>query len=208
VSLVVLVILAMVWAVFLLPQLFRARAERSTDLIGAFGRQLSVLERATSVGQGSVTPLRPAAGRRPAGVRPAGVRPAGVRPAGVRPAGVRPAGVRPAGTVAPARAAASRSTDGYAVARRRSSGRASVRKRRRDILCGLLVAMSASLVLSLIPALGKMVWVHLALDVAFVAYLALLVRVRNLAAERELKVRYLPTMANPQPQLLLRRSAN
>jgi hypothetical protein len=53
-----------------------------------------------------------------------------------------------------------------------------------------------------------MVWVHLALDVAFVAYLALLVRVRNLAAERELKVRYLPTMANPQPQLLLRRSAN
>ncbi|CAN5684092.1 hypothetical protein BH24ACT2_BH24ACT2_14400 [soil metagenome] len=187
-SLVVLVILAMVWAVFLLPQLFRARAERSTDLIGAFGRQLSVLERATSVGQGSVTPLRPAAGR--------------------RPAGVRPAGVRPAGTVAPARAAASRSTDGYAVARRRSSGRASVRKRRRDILCGLLVAMGASLVLSLIPALGKMVWVHLALDVAFVAYLALLVRVRNLAAERELKVRYLPTMANPQPQLLLRRSAN
>ncbi len=70
------------------------------------------------------------------------------------------------------------------------------------------MAMGASLVLSFIPALGKMMWVHLALDLAFVAYVALLVRVRNLAAERELKVRFLPTVTNPQPQLLLRRSAN
>jgi hypothetical protein len=193
VSLVVLVILAMVWAVFLLPQLFRARAERSTDLIGAFGRQLSVLERATSVSQGSVTRLRPAAGR---------------RAAGARPAGMRPAGMRPAGSIALARAATPRPTGGHAVARHRSPGRASARKRRRDIFCGLLVAMGVSLVLSIIPAMGMMLWVHLALDVAFVAYVALLVRVRNLATERELKVRFLPTVSSPQPQLLLRRSAN
>ena len=176
-SLVVLVILAMVWAVFLLPQLFRAKAERSTDLIGAFGRQLSVLERATSVSQGSVTRLRPA-------------------------------GMRPAGSIALARAATPRPTGGHAVARHRSPGRASARKRRRDIFCGLLVAMGVSLVLSIIPAMGMMLWVHLALDVAFVAYVALLVRVRNLATERELKVRFLPTVSSPQPQLLLRRSAN
>ena len=192
-SLVVLVILAMVWAVFLLPQLFRARAERSTDLIGAFGRQLSVLERATSVSQGSVTRLRPAAGR---------------RPAGARPSGARPAGMRPAGSIALARAATPRPTGGHAVARHHSPGRASARKRRRDIFCGLLVAMGVSLVLSIIPAMGMMLWVHLALDVAFVAYVALLVRVRNLATERELKVRFLPTVSSPQPQLLLRRSAN
>ncbi len=188
-SLVVLVILAMVWAVFLLPQLFRARAERSTDLIGAFGRQLSVLERATSVGQGSVTRMRPASGR--------------------RPAAVRPSVARPAGSIAFARTAAPRPAGGSASAgsRRPSLAVTGVRKRRRDILCGLLVAMGVSLVLSFVPALGTMLWVHLALDLAFVAYVAMLVRVRNLAAERELKVRFLPTVATSQPQLLLRRSA-
>ncbi|HWH35859.1 MAG TPA: hypothetical protein VNT56_11140, partial [Acidimicrobiales bacterium] len=72
-SLVVLVILAMVWAVFLLPQLVRARAERSTDSIGAFRHQLSVLERATPVAAGTVTRLRPVPGPRPAvDLRPAG----------------------------------------------------------------------------------------------------------------------------------------
>lgn len=182
-SLVVLVILAMVWAVFLVPQLFRARAERSTDLIGAFGRQLSVLERATSVGQGSVTRLRPASGR--------------------RPAGAPPASMRPGGSTGLARAAAPRPTGAHP----RPTGRASARKRRRDIFCCLLLAMGATLVLSLIPAFRMMLWVHLVVDVAFVAYVALLVRVRNLAAERELKVRFLPAVNNPAPQLLLRRSA-
>ena len=47
-SLVVLLILAMVWAVFLVPQVVRARAEKTpADSIGAFRNQLSVLERAT-----------------------------------------------------------------------------------------------------------------------------------------------------------------
>lgn len=192
-SLVVLVILAVVWAVFLVPQLFRARAERSTDLIGAFGRQLSVLERATSVGQGSVTRLRPASGRRPVG-------------APLAPS----AAMRPGGSAALSRAAAPRPTGARprpAVAHHRSPGRASARKRRRDIFSGLLLAMGATLVLSIIPAFRMMLWVHLVVDVAFVAYVTLLVRVRNLAAERELKVRFLPAVSNPAPQLLLRRSA-
>ncbi|HWH36140.1 MAG TPA: hypothetical protein VNT56_12585 [Acidimicrobiales bacterium] len=77
----------------------------------------------------------------------------------------------------------------------------------RDVFCGLLVAMGVSLVLSLVPALRMMLWVHLAIDLAFAGYVALLVRARNLAAERELKVRFLPTVGAPQPQLLLRRSA-
>lgn len=47
-SLVVLLILAVVWAVFLIPQVVRARAEKTpADSIGAFRTQLSVLERAT-----------------------------------------------------------------------------------------------------------------------------------------------------------------
>lgn len=182
-SLVVLVILAMVWAVFLLPQLFRARAERSTDSIGTFRRQLSVLERTAPAGRGSVANLRPAVARGPAGVRPVGT--VGLS----RPATAPPVGV-------------------HAASRHRAAGRASARKRRRDIFCGLLVAMGATFVLSLIPAMRAMLWLHLALDIAFVGYVTLLVRARNLATERDLKVRFLPTVAQPQPQLLLRRSAN
>ena len=45
-SLVVLLILAMVWAVFLVPQVVRARAEKTpADSIGAFRRHLGVLQR-------------------------------------------------------------------------------------------------------------------------------------------------------------------
>ncbi|MBW3615857.1 MAG: hypothetical protein KY439_11215 [Actinobacteria bacterium] len=173
-SLVVLVILAVVWAVFLLPQLFRARAERSTDSIGIFRHQLSVLERTTPAGGASITRLRPA--QRPHAAR-------------TRPA-PRPTSINRA-----------------PVARPHHSGRALARKRRRDVLCGLMVAMGASLVLSLIPALRMMLVLHLLLDGLFVVYIALLVRARNLATERDLKVRFLPT-PTPQPQLLLRRSAN
>ena len=174
-SLVVLVILAVVWAVFLLPQLFRARAERSTDSIGAFRHQLSVLERTTPAGAASVTRLRPAHRPQAPSAIPPSARP-------VRPA--RP-GISP----------------------RHHAGRALARKRRRDVLCGLLVAMGATLVLSLIPALRSMLFVHVVLDGLFAAYVGLLVRARNLATERDLKVRFLPSAA-PQPQLLLRRSAN
>jgi hypothetical protein len=48
VSLVVLLILAVVWAVFLIPQVARFGAEKTrADSIGVFRTQLSVLERAT-----------------------------------------------------------------------------------------------------------------------------------------------------------------
>src|SRR5687767_4466142 len=46
VSLVVLLFLAIVWAVFLVPQVLRARAEKTpSDSIGAFRNQLNVLDR-------------------------------------------------------------------------------------------------------------------------------------------------------------------
>jgi hypothetical protein len=52
VSLVVLLILAVVWAVFLIPQVARVRAEKTpADTVGAFRHQLSVLER-TNAGNG------------------------------------------------------------------------------------------------------------------------------------------------------------
>jgi hypothetical protein len=54
--------------------------------------------------------------------------------------------------------------------------------------------------------------VHLLVDFMFVAYVALLVHMRNQAAEREMKVHFLPgqlAARRPEPAaLLLRRSAN
>ncbi|MGD9796981.1 MAG: hypothetical protein AB7H43_12780 [Acidimicrobiia bacterium] len=54
----VLLILAIVWAVFLIPQVIRARTERGpADSVGAFRNQLSVLERTSPSAWGR--PARP-----------------------------------------------------------------------------------------------------------------------------------------------------
>ena len=161
-SLVVLLILAVVWAVFLVPQVLRARAEKTqADSIGAFRNQLSVLERTSPGG----TPGRPA--RTATGV-----------PAVY--AG-RPVGLR-------------------------VSQKELVRRRRQNILLGLLALMATTLLLGVV--VPRFFLVHVLLDVLFVAYCALLVRARNLAAERDMKVRYLPSLGGPAPEpaLLLRRS--
>lgn len=88
------------------------------------------------------------------------------------------------------------------MARRRSI------KRRRDVFVGLLVAMAASLVLGAIPALRVLWAVHLVFDLLFAAYVAALVYIRNMAAEREMKLSFLPTSRSVEQGLLLRRSAN
>lgn len=81
-NLVVILILAVVWAVFLIPQVVRARAERgSGDSIGAFQKQLSVLQRTTPAAPGLSPSFRAAPIAGP-GARPA--RPGS--PAGPRPA--------------------------------------------------------------------------------------------------------------------------
>ncbi len=74
----------------------------------------------------------------------------------------------------------------------RSLARRSSRRRRRDILMALLVAAGITLVGGALPSL-RMLWlVHLVVDGLLAAYIALLVRQRNLATERQLKVRLLP----------------
>lgn len=86
--------------------------------------------------------------------------------------------------------------------------KASTIKRRRDIFVGLLVAMAGSLVLGALPPLRVLWMLHVVLDLAFVAYVATLIYLRNAAAEREMKVRFLPNAAAAEPALLLRRSAH
>ena len=86
-------------------------------------------------------------------------------------------------------------------------------KRRRDVFVGLLVGMGASLVLGFLPPLRALWAVHVVVDVLFLAYLAMLIYARNLAAERDMKVRFLPSAAGrvpavAEPALAYRRSAN
>lgn len=57
----VLLILAVVWGVFLIPQVLRARADRGpADSIGSFRNQLSMIERSLPGGTGRVTHLNAA----------------------------------------------------------------------------------------------------------------------------------------------------
>jgi hypothetical protein len=84
---------------------------------------------------------------------------------------------------------------------RRPSARSQARRRRRDILFSLLVAAGTTLVLGAVPAL-RMLWlVHVVVDMLLIGYVSLLVRQRNLATERELKVRLLPTSRRHEARL-------
>lgn len=88
---------------------------------------------------------------------------------------------------------------------RRIRARAS-RKRRRDILVGLLWAMGITLFVGLIPVFRFVLLLHVVADLLFAAYVALLVHMRRLSLERDEKVHRLPT----QPgviDLALRRSS-
>ncbi len=197
----VLVVLAIVWAIFLIPHLRDARAQqRPGDSISAFRRQLAVMQRSFSDGRSS--------SRRPSVVRSAPAFPR--RPLSPRPLRFAPSGRSP---VAPEPPGGPSRSPRRTLAPGAWSGRARLRKRRRDILYALLAAVAGSLVLGLIPGLRVMLGLNIVLDLLCVAYVALLIRARNLAAEREMKVRYLPRAVPvpatvPAPALLLRRSAN
>jgi hypothetical protein len=116
---VVLLVLAIVWAAVLGPSLLRRRAERSGDSIGAFHRQLRVLER---TGPTVIDPAHTLQARRPFRLP--------------RPASGFPV-VRPDAPLRPVRG---RRPDPYF--------RADACRRRRNILLGLLGATFLSAVLA------------------------------------------------------------
>ncbi len=106
-----------------------------------------------------------------------------------------PAPMALAATVGPPRARLGAAPQGMTVAQRR----------RRDVLVGLFAAVSVTFVGALLTG-STMVWgLQLLVDVLLVTYVVLLVRMRTLAAEQRVKVRYLP---QPAPQLALRRTAS
>jgi hypothetical protein len=165
-TIVVLLILAVIWAAVLIPPLLGARAEgRPADSIGDFRRQLSVLRRAAPIGTPPAHTLA-AYGNMPFVAGP------------------------------------------HTQSRQDAARRRTV-KRRRDVFYALVTSMGGTLALGMIPGMRVLLGLHLVLDALFVAYVALLVRMRNQAAEREMKVRFLPhAAAAPEPAFAMRRSAN
>jgi hypothetical protein len=179
----VLLILAVIWAAVLIPPFLRVRAEgRPADSITDFHRQLSVLRRAGPRvgGQGDFVP--------------------GLRGPSAGPeSSYSGRHVAPYAPSRPSLAPVARPA--FADGRHASFARRNARRRRRDILMTLLVAAGTTLVLGAIPAL-RMLWlVHAAADVLLFGYVALLIRQRNLATERELKVRLLPTARRHEARL-------
>lgn len=172
----VLLILAVVWALVLVPPALRARTEaRPADSITAFRRQLSTLQRTGPFR--AVTVTRAGA---PVSDAPQFPMPATASPV-VRPSMARLQAARPA-------------------------TRSQVQKRRRDIFIGLVAAAVISLLFGAVPGLHILLLVHLLADALLGTYCALLIRVRHAAAEREMKVRFMPGSPQVEPALLYRRA--
>jgi hypothetical protein len=147
---VVLLILAVVWAIFLVPQVLRARATRSGDSVGAFAQQLSILGRTSPAGS----------------------------PHLMRPLPMVPG--HDDDELGPSRMTLDEA-----------------RKRRKEVIRALLIAMAATFVLGLLPPLRKLLLLNLLLDMAFVGYLVLLYRAQSATADRRARTRRLRAPAPP-----------
>jgi hypothetical protein len=183
VTFVLLIILAVVWAVYLVSWARSRTEHRSVNSISTFNKHLSVLER--------TTPGRPSAPTRIAG-SPAPTRSAVSL---ARPA-FAPTSYSPVGSP----------RHSVALTRRQA------KERRKNILFGLagfaLVTLAAAVMMG-----GVMVYLHLLADLLLGGYVLLLVQTQRLAMERQHKVRYLQQPADygdydqPAP-LYLQHSAN
>jgi hypothetical protein len=149
---VVLLILAVVWAIFLVPQVLRARATRTGDSIGAFAQQLSILGRTSPAGS----------------------------PHLMRPLPMVPGHDH---------------DDDDDLGPRMTLDEA--RKRRKEVVRALLIAMAATFVLGLLPPLRKLLLLHLMLDIAFVAYVVLLYKAQSATADRRARTRRLRAPSAP-----------
>ena len=80
--------------------------------------------------------------------------------------------------------------------------------RRTGLVVRNLLTVGVAVTFLLALALGGSVWMlHLAVDVAFLAYVGLLISIQQQSMEKDVKVRYMPqaTRQAPQPQLAVRR---
>jgi hypothetical protein len=161
-TLVVLLVLAVLWAVVLLPPLLRSRmtSTRSVDSIGDFNHKLGVLGRTNGSAPDAASLLAPSVIR---------TTPLPAQRRAARAPLSRPAGVHSA-----------------AGAAHRAA------KRRGDVLRVLVIATALTMALAYFTGSSLLWGVQLLTDIALVAFLGLWAWTRSLQAEREEKVRFLP----------------
>ena len=180
----VLIILAVLWAVVLVPPVLRARSQRSADSIVDFNYKLDVLGRTGG-------------NRRRRARGPV--------------SGTAVPDVAVPGAAMPVLLAAPMSSNGMSSHAIVSSAAQRSARRRGQVLRVLAFAVASTLLLAL-TAHVAVAWVlQVLVDLAAVAYLAMWAWLRNVQAERLDKVRYIPDLRVPElrhPAMALRRSAS
>jgi hypothetical protein len=81
-------------------------------------------------------------------------------------------------------------------------------KRRRDVLMVLLCALTVTGLIGIIPAMHVVLMVTAFVGVVLALYVGLLIRLRNQALEREVKLRYLPRSPDYDVPVSVRRAAS
>ena len=167
----VLLLLALIWGALLISWLRSRTSTTFSDSVGTFRRHLTVLERTTPT---VVQPANRLYGNHERRTSPALRTTSSL----ARPVAPGPVRARPVAANA-------------AALRRRQS-----QKRRRDVFFALLAGAVGSLAIALVPGLSIMWSVQVLFDLLLGGYVAVLIRLRNQAAERDMKLRYM-TAAHP-----------
>jgi hypothetical protein len=189
----IVVILAVAWIVVLVPPLLRSRSDgRPSTSIGSFRQQLATLSRTGPDRRSDVRPLN-----RPMGVPRGPTRRPNVAGAPGRLAAVpryedgyddhggydyddrRAYGARPAMATRPGRPG----PVGYSL----RSGRADVRRRRLNVLVGLLAVAATTAIGGFGLGISALVAVNLLVDAILVFYVYLLVQLRRAEEERAMR---------------------
>ena len=192
-TIVVLVVLVLVWAVVLGPSLLRRTADRqSKDSIGSFHRQLHVLGR---TGPSLVPPAHRLGTSVPASHHDF-----------AETGWVGSVSSRPAPAVI--NSDVPDVTAGTALRRPDPYFRPGACKRRRDVLMVLLCTLTVTGLIGIIPAMHVLLVGTAFVAVALAAYVGLLIRLRAHALEREVKLRYLPRGTDHDLPIEIRRAAS
>lgn len=183
----VLLVLAIIWGVVLFSWYRSRKQDGFSDSVGTFRKHLTVLERAAP---STVVPANrrrgPSMGQMPPHYR---VDPLGKRRRSPASRAPQVAHLSAVGASAVGASAARRRSSPASV---KASRRRQSQKRRRDVFFSLLAAAGFSAVVALISRSTPVVYLQLLIDALLACYVGLLVRMRNLVAERELKLTFLP----------------
>jgi hypothetical protein len=197
-TIVVLIVLVLVWAVVLGPSLLRRTVDRQhKDSIGSFHRQLHVLGR---TGPSLMPPAHRLGTSLPVDRLPVGRNDRDSNRWLVSVSSRPPPSLTQVEAPGAGADAAGRRPDPYF--------RRGACKRRRDVLMVLLCTLTVTGLVGVIPALHVLLFVTALAGVVLIAYVALLIRLRSQALEREVKLRYLPRQMDYELPIQVRRTAS